>query len=100
MLVHAPFTGQRTLWLPQSATVYDVMEDKIIAVDTRSFRAFLRARTTRLFLWGDREAIQEATGLPLPSASEPGRCRSRRPSSEVALPAPAPVRPVLSSRRP
>ncbi len=63
LLVHAPFTGQRTLTLPRAATVYDVMEDKIVATNTRTFRAFLRARTSRLFLWGESAAIARATGL-------------------------------------
>ena len=94
LLVHAPFTGQRTLWLPRRATVYDVMENKIIAVDTRSFRVFLRARTTRLFLWGEREAVQAATGLPLPSpsASEPASVpEPPAPAESLSLPPPPPV---------
>lgn len=66
LLVHAPFTGQRTLTLPRAATVYDVMEDRIIAANTRTFRAFLRARTSRLFLWGDSDAMARATGLTIP----------------------------------
>ena len=70
LLVHAPFTGQRTITLPRRATVYDVTEDKIVATQTRSFRVFLRARTTRLFLWGETEAIVAATGLALPTASQ------------------------------
>ncbi len=70
LLVHASFTGQRTLTLPHAATVYDVMEDRIVAVGTRSFRAFLRARTSRLFLWGESEAIARATGLALPNREE------------------------------
>ncbi|MBV9849266.1 MAG: beta-galactosidase [Armatimonadetes bacterium] len=91
LLVHAPFTGQRTLWLPQRATVYDAAEHRIIGVDTRSFRAFLRARTTRLFLWGEREAVQAATGLPLPSGPEPLAVPEPPALSEpVTLPEPPP----------
>ena len=70
--VHAPFTGQRTLTLPRRATVYDVFADKIVGVNVTSFRAFLRARTTSLYLWGPSEAIAYATGLELAgSVSEP-----------------------------
>ncbi len=65
LLVHASFTGQRTFTLPRPATVYDVMEDRIVATQTRSFRAFMRARTSRLFLWGDSEAMAHATGLAI-----------------------------------
>lgn len=73
LTLHAPYTGQRTITLPRRATVYDVTDDKVVAVQTRSFRTFLRARTTRLFLWGDSEALASATGLalPPPSADEP-----------------------------
>ena len=69
LTVHGPFTGQRTLSLPRRASVYDVFDDKIIAVNTRSFRAFVRARATRLFLWGDGPALAAATGLELPAQS-------------------------------
>lgn len=88
LLVHAPYTGQRTLNLPRRATVYDVTEDRIVAADTKSFRAFLRARTTRLFLWGDAEAITAATGQPLPApgpreSSPPPPRRETPPASET-----------------
>ena len=71
--IHAPYTGQRTITLPRRASVYDVAEDKIIAVNAKSFRIFLRARTTRLFLWGEAGALAAATGLdlPAPNADEP-----------------------------
>lgn len=89
LLVHAPFTGQRTLTLPRAATVYDAMEDRIIATQTRSFRAFLRARTSRLFLWGESEAVAQATGLALPSpesapASEPSPEADTAPAEDLS----------------
>ena len=73
LTIHGSFTGQRTVTLPRRASVYDVAEDKIIASGTRTARLFLRARTTRLLLWGDGEALSAATGLelPAPSAAEP-----------------------------
>lgn len=79
LLLHAPYTGQRTVHLPEKSTVYDVAEDKIVVVDSRSFRTFLRARTSRLFLFGSSEMIARATGLEIPAASPP-------------QPRPAPVR--------
>ena len=67
LTIHGSFTGQRTLNLPRKASVYDVFDGKIIATNARSFRAFVRARTTRLFLWGDGPALSRATGLALPA---------------------------------
>ena len=87
LLVHATFTGQRTLTLPQPATVYDVMENRIIAVQARSFRVFLRARTTRLFLWG----------TAMPSRRRPACPCRRRP--EPAGPGAAALWPSRSSCR-
>ena len=69
LTIHGPFTGQRTVSLPRRASVYDVFDDKIIATNTRSFRAFVRARTTRLFLWGEGRELAAATGLDLPAQS-------------------------------
>ncbi len=101
LLVHASFTGQRTLTLPRPATVYDVMEDRIVAANTRSFRVFLRARTSRLFLWGESEAIARATGLsiPGPDPSAPSETQSggettfpnEPPDEAQSSPAPTPV---------
>lgn len=73
LTIHGSFTGQRTISLPRRASVYDVTEDKIIASGTRSFRTFLRSRTTRIFVWGEGEALAAATGmeLPPPSTTEP-----------------------------
>ncbi len=67
LTIHGSFTGQRTVNLPRKASVYDVFDGKIIAANARSFRAFVRARTTRLYLWGDGQALARATGLDLPA---------------------------------
>jgi hypothetical protein len=83
LLLHAPYTGQRTVHLPEKSTVYDVAEDKIVVVDSRSFRTFLRARTSRLFLFGSSSIIAQATGLEIPVAPPP----QQRPA-----PAPEPRR--------
>ena len=69
LTIHGSFTGQRTISLPRKASVYDVFDGKIIATNARSFRAFVRARTTRLYLWGDGPALARATGLDLPAQS-------------------------------
>ena len=69
LTLHGSFTGQRTVSLPRKASVYDVFDNKIIATNTRSFRAFVRARTTRLFLWGEGRELAAATGLDLPAQS-------------------------------
>ncbi len=79
LLVHAPYTGQRTFSLPSRATVYDVAEDRILATGVTRFRAFLRARTTRLFLCGDAEAVAAATGLELPEAEAGGMAEDAPP---------------------
>jgi hypothetical protein len=80
LLIHAPYTGQRSLTLPRRASVYDASENRIIVAGTRTFRTFLRARTTRLFLWGDGEAVSSATGLSLPAV---GQSPSDTPPSET-----------------
>ena len=65
--IHAGYTGQRVVNLPRAATVYDTLEHRIIAVESRSFRTFLRARTTRLYLFGTAEEIMDFTGLEIPA---------------------------------
>ena len=67
LTLYGAFTGQRTLNLPRKASVYDVFDGKILAANARSFRAFVRARTTRLYLWGDGNAVARVTGLDLPA---------------------------------
>ena len=90
LTIHSSFTGQRTISLPRKASVYDVFDGKIIASNARSFRAFVRARTTRLYLWGDGPALARATGLDLPAQSaevEPA------PTPTVSTPPPLTPRP-------
>lgn len=89
LLVHAPYTGQRNLNLPRRATVYDITEDRILVCQAKSFRAFLRARTTRIFLWGEGDAVASATGLALP---EPTADTQEGPG-EIAVEANATVGP-------
>lgn len=104
LTLHAPYTGQRTITLPRRATVYDVTDDKIIAVNAKSFRVFLRARTTRVFLWGTTDAITTSTGLTLPtgSADEPAPQEDVDASPRTSTrPQPrTPIEPPLSNRAP
>lgn len=67
LTVHGTTTGQRTVTLPRRASVYDVFDDKIVATNALSFRPFVRARATRLYLWGDGSALAQSTGLDLPA---------------------------------
>lgn len=95
LTIHGPFTGQRTVTLPRKASVYDVFDHKIIATNTRSFRVFVRARTTRLFLWGEGRELAAAVGLELPAQSaevaEPPLVSPPPPSSREQTPPPFPA---------
>ncbi len=85
LTLHGASAGTRTVALPRRASVLDVFADSIVASGTRSFRIPVRARETRLLLWGDGEALARTTGLDLPEAEE----------APEPMPAPAPpVRPV------
>ncbi len=90
LTVHGSFTGQRTVNLPRKASVYDVFDGKIIANNARSFRAFVRARTTRLYLWGDGSALARATGLDLPA---PTAEVEAAPSAPPTVSTPPPLTP-------
>lgn len=85
LTLHGASAGTRTVALPRRASVLDVFADSIVASGTRSFRVPVRARETRLLLWGDGDALARITGLDLPEAEE----------APEPTPAPAPpVRPV------
>ncbi len=90
LTIHGAFTGQRTVNLPRKASVYDVFDGKIIATNARSFRAFVRARTTRLYLWGDGNALTRATGLDLPA---PTAEVEAAPSAPPTVSTPPPLTP-------
>ena len=96
LTIHGSFTGQRTLNLPRKASVYDVFDGKIIATNARSFRAFIRARTTRLFLWGDGPALSRATGLDLPAQTAEVESAPQAPPTVSAPPPLTPREPRLS----
>ena len=55
--------GQRTLRLPGSAALYDVIENRLVAENSREYRFFLKSGATRLFYVGDLGAMREL-GLP------------------------------------
>jgi len=100
ILLHAGYTGQRVINLPFAATVYDTGENRIIAVESRSFRTFLRSRTSRLFLFGSSDEIADFTGLEIPV--EPTRGSRPEPQSRVApvVRDPEPVAPVIAEPQP
>ncbi|BDI31110.1 hypothetical protein CCAX7_31610 [Capsulimonas corticalis] len=89
--VHTQYTGQRTIQLPRRATVWDVMENRICLVDGRSFRAFIRARTTRLFLWGSADEIAAISGLEIIAPQQPPRDPQSTANEEELLGAEAPA---------
>ena len=90
LTIHGSVSGQRTVSLPRKASVYDVFDGKIVASNARSFRAFVRARTTRLFLWGDGDALARVTGLDLPAPSPEAEAP---PSAPPTVSAPPPLTP-------
>ncbi len=47
--LHSIFAGERTVYLPEKATVYDVFRDQVIAADCSSFTVNLSGKETRLF---------------------------------------------------
>ena len=62
LVIHAPYTGQRTLHLPRQAAVYSMTERRLVTAQTTSFRFFMRGRSTHFFLYGTLEQIAEALG--------------------------------------
>ena len=88
LTIHGTSTGQRTISLPRRASVYDVFDNKIVATDVRTFRAFVRARTTRFFLWGEGRELAAITGLDLPARS--AEVADAAPASEAPLVSPPP----------
>ena len=90
LTIHGSFTGQRTINLPRKASVYDVFDGKIIATNARSFRTFVRARTTRLYLWGEGQALARATGLDLPAPTAEAEAA---PSAPPTVSTPPPLTP-------
>ncbi|MEO7719445.1 MAG: hypothetical protein ABIY70_24855 [Capsulimonas sp.] len=89
--IHTQYTGQRTIQLPRRATVWDVMENRICLVDGRSFRAFIRARTTRLFLWGSADEIAAISGLDIIAPQQPPRDPQSTANEEELLGADVPA---------
>lgn len=80
--IHATRDGQRTVVLPEVTGLYDLTDSRLIADETREYRFFLRAGTTRAFCVGPTEQLHR---LGLPNLSLPGAGRSR-----IVLDMPAP----------
>lgn len=47
--LHSLFAGERTIRLPEAATVYDVFQERILATNTDTFTVTLTGKETRLF---------------------------------------------------
>jgi uncharacterized protein (UPF0147 family) len=62
LLVHSPYTGQRTIHLPKPAAVYSLYEQRLVTQQSSTFRAFMRGRSTSFFLWGEIDQIASALG--------------------------------------
>ncbi|MDR3708879.1 MAG: hypothetical protein P4L33_11295 [Capsulimonadaceae bacterium] len=63
LMVHAPYTGLRTLHLPKQSAVYSVTERRLVSEQTSSFRFFMRGRSTHFFLYGALAQLSTALGL-------------------------------------
>lgn len=63
LLVHAPYTGQRTLHLPKQAAVYSLTENRLVSPQASSFRYFMRGRSTHFFLYGSLDDLSAALEL-------------------------------------
>ena len=62
LLVHSPYTGQRTIHLPRPASVYSFYEHRLITQHASTFRTFMRGRSTNFFLWGEIDHIASSLG--------------------------------------
>jgi hypothetical protein len=81
LLIHAPYTGQRTISLPQPSAVYCVSEYRLISPQINSFRHFMRGRSTHFFLMGSLAEIAQSldiTEADLLATSQPAAERPTR----------------------
>jgi hypothetical protein len=62
LLIHSPYTGQRTIHLYKPSAVYSVYERRIVTQGASTFRAFMRGRATNCFLVGDLDRIASSLG--------------------------------------
>jgi hypothetical protein len=82
--VHVLRDGQRTLTLPEGATIFDVQEGCASASGAREYRTPVRAKTTRLFCIGSAAALRKL-------GFDPTRVRAAAPAPELATPPAEPV---------
>ena len=94
LTVHGTTSGQRTVTLPRRASVYDVFDDKIVATNALSFRPFVRARATRLYLWGDGSALASSTGLDLPAPTAEAESAPTQAPPQTVMQEPPAVAPA------
>jgi hypothetical protein len=102
LVVHAPYTGQRTIQLPRSAAVYCLTERRLVARASSTFRQFMRGRTTHVFIWGEMEHLARVLNLshdeelhttPVPELQE--EPREQEPEVARRRRVAVPVRPVV-----
>ncbi len=71
--LHSIFAGERTVALPQKATVYDVFSGEVIATDCDSFTVTLSGKETRLFRLKNA-AVGEKHNFMAATCTEPETC--------------------------
>jgi hypothetical protein len=62
LVIHAPYTGQRTIHLPKPAAVYSLSEGRLLTAQQSTFRQFMKGRSTHYFMFGQPEAISVSVG--------------------------------------
>lgn len=81
--LHATREGHRTLMVPPNRAVYDITEERLLGDDLRECRAFMRARTTRVFFIAPIEEMRKLGLRGLDAPREPlERDRPRRSAPE------------------
>jgi hypothetical protein len=63
IVLHAPYTGQRTIHLPRSCAAYDLTEGRLLSRGGNSFRIFVRGRTTHLVLFAELALLADVLGV-------------------------------------
>lgn len=90
--IHSTKDGPKSISLPSGCSLYDLVEQKVVADDLSEYRFSMRARTTRVFYVGPRDEMVRQ-GLP---GVEKTRGRKKASETLVAEEPPVPE-PELSS---
>lgn len=84
LVVHAPYTGQRTLHLPGPSAVYSLTDKRLISPQTSTFRYFMRGRSTHFFLYGTLEDLSEAMQISVDDLKASHQAHQQRAEQESA----------------